>query len=300
MMDETESLGKYLRRERESKKISLREVSKNTRVREHILRSIEEDRHDLLPSPTFVKGFLTAYAKYVGLDPNEVLLRYQNSLKSVLDAETDVQPRMENKSSVRQRWTMAGAIFGVVVAGLIVSYLFFLQPSKPAVESPPLKTAKKEPPAPPPALTQTAETQPLQAESPSAPAPASSQPVGSIPVAAPSQAGSIPAPAPPGPVERPLPQKGKTISLQLKAVEPTWLSIKTDNQTEREMTLRPGENVSFEAVNQMYLLIGNAGGLDLVYNGKPLERFGKSGEVVGLTFTPEGVNMKRFEKSKSQ
>ena len=79
-MDEAETLGSYHKNQRESKKISLREVAKNTRVREQILRAIEEDRHELLPPSTYVKGFLSAYAKYLRLDEKEVLLRYESVL----------------------------------------------------------------------------------------------------------------------------------------------------------------------------------------------------------------------------
>ena len=81
MTDEIESLGHYLRGERERRNISLKEVARNTRVREYFLRAIEDDRCDLLPAAPFVKGFLHSYARYLGLDPNEVLLRFQNTLK---------------------------------------------------------------------------------------------------------------------------------------------------------------------------------------------------------------------------
>ncbi len=91
MADESESLGSYLKNQRESKNISLRELAKNTRVREHILRAIEEDRHELLPPATYVKGFLSAYAKYLRLDENEVLLRYERLLKG----EPVTPPRAE-------------------------------------------------------------------------------------------------------------------------------------------------------------------------------------------------------------
>ena len=66
------------------------------------------------------------------------------------------------------------------------------------------------------------------------------------------------------------------------------------------MTLRPGETIALEAVNELYVLIGNAGGLDLIHNGKTLERFGKLGDVVALTFTPEGLDVKRAEKLNPQ
>ena len=288
-MDETETLGSYLRRERELRKISLRELSKNTRVREHLLKAIEEDRHDLLPSPTFVKGFLNAYAKYIGLDANEIILRYQRGLTGTQETGPDVTPEKEPGRNAKHRGVVGASIVGgVIVVGLIISYLFFLQPSGPRVEplsvTPSEKAMEKEPQMPLPTSPQIAE----------APSP---QKVIAPP---PPQIAGIPAPAPPQPVGTNPPQKGKPISLQLKAVELTWVSVKADNQAEREMMLRPGETVPLEAVNQMYVLVGNAGGLDLVYNGKTLERFGKSGDVVALTFSPEGFDVKRIEKSKPQ
>ena len=87
-----ESLGKYLKKERETRKISLKELSKNIKIREQLLKAVEEDRHDLLPSSTYVKGFLSAYAKYIGLDPNEVILRYENFLKGEPAAHPEVSP----------------------------------------------------------------------------------------------------------------------------------------------------------------------------------------------------------------
>jgi cytoskeletal protein RodZ len=68
-----ESPGKYLKAKRESQGISLRQVADATRIREAVLRAIEEDRYDDLPH-IYVKSFLSAYAKYLGLDPTDVIL----------------------------------------------------------------------------------------------------------------------------------------------------------------------------------------------------------------------------------
>jgi cytoskeleton protein RodZ len=306
-MDETETLGSYLRRERELRKISLRELSKNTRVREHLLKAIEEDRHDLLPSPTFVKGFLNAYAKYIGLDANEIILRYQRGLTGTQETGPDVTPEKEPGRNAKHRGVVGASIVGgVIVVGLIISYLFFLQPSGPRVEplsvTPSEKAMEKEPQMPPPASPQIVEApSPQKVIAPPPPQIAgTTPPKAQTPATPATPATPVPAPAPPQPVGTNPPQKGKPISLQLKAVELTWVSVKADNQAEREMMLRPGETVPLEAVNQMYVLVGNAGGLDLVYNGKTLERFGKSGDVVALTFSPEGFDVKRIEKSKPQ
>jgi len=303
-MDETETLGGYLRRERELRKISLRELSKNTRVREHLLKAIEEDRQDLLPAPTFVKGFLNAYAKYIGLDANEIILRYQRGLTGTQETGSAVTPEKEPGQNAKHGWVVTASIAGgVIAAGLIVCYVLFFQPSGPRVDPlPPLlseKAAEKEVQMSPPASPQITEAPVPQNVVPPAP-PQITGTTPSKPQAPATPVTSAPAPAPPQTVGTSLPQKGKPISLQLKAVELTWLSVKADNQAERDMMLRPGETIPLEAVNQMYVLVGNAGGLDLVYNGKPLQKFGNSGDVVGLAFTPESFEVTRIEKSKPQ
>ena len=76
-----ESPGKCLKRERGSRNLTLREVSASTRIKEHILGAIEQDRYDLCPPPFYVRGFLTSYARYLGIDPQDVILKYQELVK---------------------------------------------------------------------------------------------------------------------------------------------------------------------------------------------------------------------------
>ena len=90
----------------------------------------------------------------------------------------------------------------------------------------------------------------------------------------------------------------KPFSLQIKAVEETWVSLQVDDQSGKEMTFKPGEGISVQASNRIRIIIGNAGGLDLVLNGKPLEKLGKQGEVLTLLFTSQGVEVKRHKKPK--
>lgn len=248
-MDEIESLGSHLKREREFRKISLREVSKNTRVREHLLRAIEEDRYDLLPSPTYVKGFLLAYAKYIGLDPNDILLRYESVLKGEPLIRAEVPPEKRGLWNTKPVWIIGG----VILVSLIASYFLFLRPSESPIESIPVK--------------QEAEGAP-----PSGPSPEIAMPTAV--------------------------QEEEPFSLQLKAVEETWVSIRVDGQPEKEITFKPGEGSSYRASSRIHLIVGNAGGLDLIFNGRPLERFGKSGEVITLIFTPQGVETRPLEKIK--
>jgi transcriptional regulator with XRE-family HTH domain len=95
-----ESIGRYLRAEREFRNLSLEEVSKFTRIRRQFLNAIEEDRYELLPPAIYVKGYLTAYARYLGLDPNDMVLRYQKYLKEFTISE---EKRLEQQKLVPPR-----------------------------------------------------------------------------------------------------------------------------------------------------------------------------------------------------
>ena len=72
-----ETLGQYLRRERESRHISLEELSRTTRINYPFLNALEENDFDFFSQDGFIPGFLRLYARHVGLDCQEVLQRYE-------------------------------------------------------------------------------------------------------------------------------------------------------------------------------------------------------------------------------
>jgi len=72
-----ETLGQYLRRERESRSVSLEEVSKGTRISLPILEAMERDDFAFIPQREFIPGFLRGFARHVGLNRDEVLRRYR-------------------------------------------------------------------------------------------------------------------------------------------------------------------------------------------------------------------------------
>jgi transcriptional regulator with XRE-family HTH domain len=72
-----ETLGQYLRRERESRSVSLKELSKNTRISVVYLEALEKDDFEAFPRQEFILGFLQGYARQLGLKGEEVLRRYR-------------------------------------------------------------------------------------------------------------------------------------------------------------------------------------------------------------------------------
>ena len=73
------SIGSRLRSEREVRGMSLEEISRATRIPLPSLERLEGDRFDDLPGEVFVRGFLKAYARAVGVDPDDVLAQYSSA-----------------------------------------------------------------------------------------------------------------------------------------------------------------------------------------------------------------------------
>src|SRR5437660_1831931 len=73
---ELASFGEELRREREIRGISLKEIADATKISKRFLESIERNDHKTLPAPVFTRGFVREYARYLGLNAEEMVSRY--------------------------------------------------------------------------------------------------------------------------------------------------------------------------------------------------------------------------------
>ncbi len=101
MIDE---LGHILREARETKGFTLREVQEKTRISSRFLEALEMGDYNRLPTPTHVRGFLRNYARFLGLDPNPLLERYElgqsqrpkrRQPPAIIDATLPVGPTLE-------------------------------------------------------------------------------------------------------------------------------------------------------------------------------------------------------------
>lgn len=110
-----ESLGAYLKEQREARRVSVDELAQTTRIPARILRQIELGSHAELPADVFVRGFLRAYARALDLDPEHVLARYIG--------RTKVQPP---PAFPTVRAPEPGRRFGVALALVILLILFTL------------------------------------------------------------------------------------------------------------------------------------------------------------------------------
>jgi flagellar biosynthesis protein FlhG len=74
--------GESLRRAREERRISLREIATVTKIGVRFLEYIEADRHGDLPAPVYIRGFVHEYARCLGLDPKSTADAYLRRVRS--------------------------------------------------------------------------------------------------------------------------------------------------------------------------------------------------------------------------
>lgn len=77
-------------------------------------------------------------------------------------------------------------------------------------------------------------------------------------------------------------------TLSVTATDVAWVKIRIDSGEPFEVYLRPGESVSWKAKEMFSLIVGNAGGVDLSYDGRKMPPLGKAGEVVSLKLPKSG------------
>ncbi|PKL37908.1 MAG: hypothetical protein CVV44_12120 [Spirochaetae bacterium HGW-Spirochaetae-1] len=72
-----ESIGERLRTARESRKLSIREIVKETNISPLYIEALEDEDFDKFPSETYIIGFLRSYAEFLKLDANEMIMSYR-------------------------------------------------------------------------------------------------------------------------------------------------------------------------------------------------------------------------------
>ena len=112
-----DSIGRYLKRTREGRAMSVEEISRATRIPVASIERIEADHFDDLPCEVFVRGFLKAYARAVSLPVEEVLARYTASRRVAWVTPLPIATPVRNSQGKR---------FGVAIAFVLLLILFTL------------------------------------------------------------------------------------------------------------------------------------------------------------------------------
>ena len=152
-------IGQDLKRERELRGISLKEIADSTKINIRFLRALEDDQLDVLPEKFFIRGIIRGYAKYLGLEEDSILNKYHDALQSLDKHEKEEEKTFSQSSSMNIRNMIRIAAFGATVIAVVVVLFFIFRgdESPPPIKPPPTKTITQREIIPQPTETEPSE-----------------------------------------------------------------------------------------------------------------------------------------------
>jgi cytoskeleton protein RodZ len=246
------SFGETLRRERELRGISLREMADATKISLRFFQALEEGRVEVLPGGLFPRAFVRQYAAFLGLDPErtvaEFLFAHGESAAPAARALSAPAPPPS-----RRLLGLLAAVAAVALGILILRQV-------------------RQAPLPPP------------------PGPAAATPLPAVTLPT-DRVYPLPTPTPtPSPSALPVAAPVVGLVLAIQARRTCWVAVEVDGVRVLERELVEGESQTLNAKKEIVLSVGNAGGIAIVLNGRPGLALGREGEVrKNIVITPQSL-----------
>ncbi len=300
--------GERLRREREMRGISLDDIAAATKIGTRLLRALEEEHFDSLPGGIFNKGYVRAYAKYVGIDEEEAVAEY---LTAASETAPDVRLIAHQNSSTHGDASQSGSVASrggfpflpviillLVIAGAVGGWHLYQQRQGERRESNKGHEAAATPSssvgsATIPESSGNPTPEPVGA-TPSAPTPenaSASQAASSVrgPVQTVEAAENLPHPSNSG-TGTAGSESGAPFEVTVRAKDRARVEIKSDGKILVKGVMNPDDVKTIHATNKVVFWTANAGEIELSFNGKiiPLNSGGNDEQV--LVFNSRGLS----------
>jgi len=287
-------IGQLLRQTREAKELSLADAEEQTRIRQRYLSALESGDWDDLPNPVAARGFLRTYATFLGLDAEELVDQSQElseadapAMPAAAAPPSDYKPiNLDLYDDVTRRSHLLRRILGfviilipvIILAWLLMQYgLPYLQGRSQGGEDitvtvtlPPEGQAPGDAPVIGPTDTPTGPVVTIE---------------GTLPTFTPTPAATDTPTITPSPTLTATP--AESIRLRVVVTQTAWIRVVTDGEVQIESLADPGYDQEFIAYKQLDFLTGNAGGVKLTLDGKPLPPLGGIGEIAIFNWTLE-------------
>jgi cytoskeleton protein RodZ len=311
-------IGETLRRERLRRNLDLREISKELKIAPYLLEAIEAERFERLPGGVFTKSFVRQYARLLGLDGDEMaaeVARAVDPQAELLPGERpgerpDLPPLAGFRAQSTDAWQRVGdgggvsswlrSAVAIVAVTLACSAAYMYWERSRAPRAPRTAAVRTEPAPAPPAQPQqspppqTAEPQPEQPQTgqaepaPSAAAPTQPAPQGQTPPSAAGLAERASAAETPAAAA---PLSGNAMHIQITADEPVWVRASNNGKLLFSVTLDANQTRTLDAEGAVELRVGNAGGVQIQLNGKPIGAVGPKGQARTVQLTSGGFKI---------
>lgn len=246
------ALGEDLRLARERAGISLHGLSERTKIREGLLDAIEHDQFGRLPAGLLTRGFLRAYAREVGLEPESIVKRYNSEFATPAIAYARPQPRTPDEIRAIARRIQFG-LAALVAVGIIAFLVYLTNRRVAAVPSPPASVAS----------TEDSSTRPIPAPATDTVQPAANRVVAPPPLAPPS---------------------GR-LTLSINPTAAVWVEATADGRRAVYSLVYPNQPRVIEANEQIDLRVGDAGAFHYSIDGVRGRPLGVPGKVANARIT---------------
>jgi len=283
------NIGTRLREERERREITLQQLAKSTKLSMSTLQRIEANEFDRLPEGVYLKGYLRAYAREVGLNGDEVVAEYLQQQSPAIDSvpiareqEPEVRPQPARKGHPFRNLIFVASAGVVALAAYqgfpnIVTDFMQLAPGNVAALAPALPA-----PPPPPQMV------------PRVPEHVASAPAEQGTASTPAQSRGPASPLDPLASAHAQPDVAPTtgsaasgLSLELHPTSDCWVSVVADGEQVVYRTIQSGERVTVSAHDELQLRVGDPSLLAYTVNGVPGRRLGQPGQPVTVRITKD-------------
>ncbi len=262
-----DKIGQLLKAARVEKGLRPEDVSAALFIRKSTIAAIESADWQRLPHIIYVKGYVTQYASFLNiLDVVKPELTPKEPVEAPLEERRELRAPREG-TPLHQRDMRKKIIGGAAMAGILIGFLVFLNVQKPG------RTASSSYHAPRHTQQAAATDRETRAQDRREEKPAYATVENNYQtVAGADQSGNA--------YDR---REEKMVldpkKLMIACQERTWVRVVIDGSEKKEFMLNREEVVVLNAKEGFDLLIGNAAGVKLFYNGKDIDFTGESGEV---------------------
>jgi cytoskeleton protein RodZ len=278
--------GDKLRRERELRAVTLDEIAEATKIGTRSLKALEDEQFDILPGGIFNKGFVRAYAKYLGIDEDQAVADYTAALgeatgkfsssvpddtlvASIAKKRIDDKPIGVDNGGSSKTW-IALAVLALIAFGGYSSWNYYEQrkAQKLAEQQSHQMMQAAAAPVTTAAITET---------------PAQNTPTELTPAQDAAQKNSTTSAS-----ESATPA-GPEFTLTLHAKEDAWVSIQADGKTVIEDILTAATDRTIKAKDKIVMKVGKPSALEVSFNGTPVGPLGPPDKTATRTFTSTGM-----------